>query len=80
VARDRGRSGSRSASRPSLGARITETLLAAAIDTLLDPPNTSGRTKPLNPGLASADDITGTLASLCNCRTRQFAEGQHGTD
>jgi hypothetical protein len=50
------------------GLPITGVELAAAIDTLLDPPGTSGPTRPLNLALASADDITVTLAALRSCK------------
>jgi energy-coupling factor transporter ATP-binding protein EcfA2 len=50
------------------GLPITEDKLAAAIDSLLDPPDTSEPTKPLNLALASADDVTVTLAALRGCK------------
>jgi energy-coupling factor transporter ATP-binding protein EcfA2 len=49
------------------GLPIMEAELAAAIDTLLDPPGT-GPTKPLNLALASADDVTVTLSALRSCK------------
>ena len=50
------------------GLPITEAELAVAIDTLVDPPDSSELTKPLNLALASADDVTVTLAALRSCK------------
>jgi hypothetical protein len=49
------------------GSPITETELARAIDSLLDPTAT-GAAKPLNLALASTDDVTVTLAALRGCK------------
>lgn len=50
------------------GDPITEAEIASAIDALLDPPDTVGPTKPLNLALASADELTVTLAALRGCK------------
>lgn len=50
------------------GDPITEANIAAAIDALLNPPDTCGPAKPLNLALASADELTVTLAALRSCK------------
>jgi hypothetical protein len=49
------------------GSPVMETELASAIDSLLDPHST-GAAKLLNLALASADDVTVTLAALRGCK------------